>query len=212
MGKFNFRILLISWFFIFGFVNFIFAEPDQKLIDFAITGFDKKGAKSMELSGKSADIFQQNIKLQDVTAKMQGTDDNLVIKADKGDFDKTKNFLKLEENVKAEVHNNQDNVVLPNQVTITSQGPLEIDYKNKIAVFIDNVCVVRPDSTMFSDKLEIYFSGDGNKISHVVALDNVKILRDENISYCDRADFDIASDKLVLSGEPKLIINETPRN
>lgn len=212
MGRYSFKIYAIIGIIVFGAANILLAEPEQKLIDFSLMGFDKQGAKSMELTGKSADIFQANIALEDVTATMHGAKDNLVVTADKGNFDKAKNSLKLEENVKAKVDNSQETIGMPSQVTITSKGPLEIDYKNKIATFIDNVQVVRPDSTMFSDKLEIYFDGDGNKISHVVALDNVKILRDANISYCKRADFDMASDKLVLSGEPKLVINETPRN
>lgn len=212
MGRDSFKIYAIAGIFIFCFTFIALAEPEQKLIDFSLMGFDKQGAKSMELTGKSADIFTENIELEDVTAKLEGKDDNLVIKADKGNFNKTKNSLELKENVRAEVLNNQNTQTMPREVIITSSGPLEIDYKNKKAIFRDNVVVDRPDSKMFSDKLEIFFDGPASKISHIIALDNVKIVRDENISYCQQADFDMTNDKLVLSGEPKLILNETPRD
>jgi len=119
------------------------------------------------------------------------------------------------------------------KVTITCDGPLAVDYEKNIATFNNNVKVERSDSTIYSDKMDIYFLKEekgkldpkadktnqdkaakdkdqmGSKIDKIVARGNVKIVRGENVSYSDEAVYDAAGGKIVLVGRPKLIIFST---
>lgn len=117
------------------------------------------------------------------------------------------------------------------KIVITCDGPLEIDYEKNVATFNDNVKVLREDSTIYSDKMDIYFlsSGQGSaaaaekenkesaqmpgfmgsKIEKIVARGNVKVIRGENVSYSQEAIYSAKDKKLILSGRPKLIIYST---
>lgn len=74
-------------------------ESDQQISDFSLAGYGDKGKKSWDISGKSADIFDNLIKLKDVTGNMYGEKENINLVADKGDFDKAEGKVHLEENV-----------------------------------------------------------------------------------------------------------------
>ncbi|MEK6727638.1 MAG: LPS export ABC transporter periplasmic protein LptC [Candidatus Omnitrophota bacterium] len=115
------------------------------------------------------------------------------------------------------------------KTVITCDGQLEIDYDKNVAVFKDNVKVERPDSTIYSDRMDIYFipsgkeaSGPeksaesntspslmGSKIDKIFAKGNVKVLKGENITYSDTATYTSGDKKVVLTGRPKLIIYST---
>ncbi|MDO8488720.1 MAG: LptA/OstA family protein [Candidatus Omnitrophota bacterium] len=102
---------------------------------------------------------------------------------------------------------------------ITCDGPLDIDYDKNIAVFNNNVKVVKSDLIIYSDKLEVYFTpkpGDDKKeqgpaamassINKILALGNVRILRGENISYSQQAIYSALDKKITLTGRPQIII------
>lgn len=109
------------------------------------------------------------------------------------------------------------------KVTITCDGPMEMDYQRKIATFNKDVKVDAKDAIIFSDLMEVYFlSADsknkakkmeagsvfmGSQIERIRAWGNVRILRGENISYSDEAIYMAADNKIVLTGRPKLIIS-----
>lgn len=101
------------------------------------------------------------------------------------------------------------------KIIITCKGPLEIDYEKNIAVFHDKVKVVHSDIQIYSDELQVYFSKEKatssesfskESITKVYALGNVKIIRENNISFSEEATYLPQDKKLLLSGKPKLII------
>jgi LPS export ABC transporter protein LptC len=58
---------------------------------------------------------------------------------------------------------------------ITCDGPLEVDYKNKQAVFNNNVVIIDPEQgKMSSDKVIAYFDTEKKQISRVEWIGNVK--------------------------------------
>lgn len=73
-------------------------EADQQISEFSLAGYGEKGEKSWDLSGKTADIFDNNIRLKDIIGNLYGEDD-IKLTADKGDFDKKEGAVHLEENV-----------------------------------------------------------------------------------------------------------------
>lgn len=74
-------------------------DSDQQINDFSLSGFGEKGKKSWDISGKSADIFDNNVKLNDVTGNLYQEKDQVKLTADKGDFDKVEGSVHLEDNV-----------------------------------------------------------------------------------------------------------------
>jgi LPS export ABC transporter protein LptC len=261
-------------------------ESDQQIDDFSLSGYGERGRKNWDLSGKSADIFTEIVKLKSVTGNLYGEQEDIKLTADAGDFDKTDGKVHLERNVvitttagtrlttdsldwdrknqlvttKDKVNIQRENMIttgtgaigrmglkqvslqkdvtvdilgqakeggLPNpkdKTVITCDGSLEIDYEKNIAIFNDNVRVKRPDSDIYSDKMDIYFiaagneekskdtkeSGAGafmgNKIDRIIARGNVKVVRGENTSYSEEATYTASDKKLILTGRPKLII------
>ena len=261
-------------------------ESDQQISDFSLAGYGEKGKKSWDLSGKSADIFSEVVKLNEVVGNLYGKEENIKLTARKGDFNKVDGKVHLEQDVVITtssgtklttdsldwdrknqlvttddaVNIEKDNMVVvasgakgePNlkkvalekdvrldinpanpeqgqaggskeKIIITCDGPLEIDYEKNIASFNNNVKVERPDSVIYSDKMDVYFIASGrdsqnatgtqkapnlmgNKIDKIIARGNVKVVRGENISYSEEATYTASDKKIVLSGKPRLII------
>ncbi len=75
------------------------AESDQQISDFSLAGFADKGKKSWDLAGKTADIFDNVVKLKDVVGNMYGESENIKLTANKGDFDKSEGKVHLEDKV-----------------------------------------------------------------------------------------------------------------
>ncbi|MDD4894502.1 MAG: LPS export ABC transporter periplasmic protein LptC [Candidatus Omnitrophica bacterium] len=74
-------------------------ESDQQIQDFSLSSFGEKGKKSWDLSGKSADIFSDVVKLKSVVGNLYGKDEDIKLTADNGDFDKAQSKIHLQENV-----------------------------------------------------------------------------------------------------------------
>lgn len=74
-------------------------SSDQQINDFSLSGFGEKGKKTWDLSGKSADIFTDIVKLKDIKGNLYGETEQIKLSAEKGDFNKTEGKVHLEENV-----------------------------------------------------------------------------------------------------------------
>ena len=75
------------------------AESDQQISEFSLSGYSDKGKKSWDIAGKTADIFDDVIKLKEVVGNMYGESENVKLTADKGDFDKQEGKVHVKENV-----------------------------------------------------------------------------------------------------------------
>ena len=76
------------------------SEPSQ-MNDFNLAGYGKNGEKTWEVEGASMDMMGPEIKIRDITARMFGDKENLVVTADHGNFDKDKGVVHLTDNVRA---------------------------------------------------------------------------------------------------------------
>ena len=74
-------------------------ESDQQISDFSLVGYAGKGKKNWDISGKSADIFDDVIKLKEVVGNLYGEKEDIKLTAERGDFDKAQGKVHLEENV-----------------------------------------------------------------------------------------------------------------
>lgn len=280
-------VFLISVFIFFSGSSFavetskITKDSDQQIDDFSLSGYGDKGKKSWDLSGKSADIFNDVVKLKEVVGNHYAEKDNINLTADNGDFNKSSGVVHLENNVvittssgaklttnsldwdrKQQIVSTLDKISLQRQdmnltgegakgqtalkqveleknvrldimptdkqkgnkekIVIICDGPLEVDYEKNIAIFNKNVKVEKPDLTIYSDKMQIYFtpkqegqekaaeiSGMSSSINKIVAQGNVRILRGENTSYSQEAIYTAVDKKMVLTGRPQIEIYQT---
>jgi LPS export ABC transporter protein LptC len=115
-------------------------------------------------------------------------------------------------------------------VTITCEGPMQVDYQANIAVFNKHVVAKTVDCDLQSDVMVLLFTKaagaappagaedtKGLKIDRITAKGNVVIRRGQDVSYCDEAVYTASDRKISLSGSPKLVIysedlNASPRN
>jgi len=106
---------------------------DQQIMDFSLSSFGEKGKKAWDLTGKSADIFTEVVKLKDVVGNMYGTDENIKLTADKGDFNKVQGKVHLQENV----------VITTSSGAKLTTDSLDWDRKNQLVSTDDPVNIER---------------------------------------------------------------------
>lgn len=85
---------------------------------------------------------------------------------------------------------------------ITSDGPLDADFANKIAIFKDNVVVTNPDGVLKADHMKVYFTKGSNQIEKIHCTGNVVIHQTERHSESDEAVYYVFEKKIVLTGDP----------
>jgi len=106
---------------------------DQQIMDFSLASFGEKGKKTWDLSGKSADIFSNVVKLNDVIGNLYGKDEDIKLTADKGDFDKVDGKIHLQENV----------VITTSSGSKLTTDSLDWDRKNQLVTTNDAVNIQR---------------------------------------------------------------------
>ncbi|MFH0855322.1 MAG: LPS export ABC transporter periplasmic protein LptC [Candidatus Omnitrophota bacterium] len=74
-------------------------ESDQQINDFSLSGYGDRGKKSWDISGKSADIFTEEVKLKDVDGNLYGKDEDVNLTAKTGNFNKKDGLVHLEKDV-----------------------------------------------------------------------------------------------------------------
>lgn len=107
-------------------------------------------------------------------------------------------------NVPAVAENESSEIVLPDEVStrITSDGRLELDYKNKVAKFFENVVMLSQNGQLKSQELILFFGELGSDIEKVIAIRDVWIKQNEQEAECQHAEFLKKEDILVLTGNP----------
>ncbi len=113
-------------------------------------------------------------------------------------------MAQLNENVQVDIETKSDDGS-KGKVTITCDGPLEMEYNNQKATFNDNVVAVDGDRKIIADKIEAFFDTKTNQIKEMVCTGNVSIIQGQNNTFSDRAVYNAVDKKLTLSGNPKLI-------
>jgi LPS export ABC transporter protein LptC len=128
----------------------------------------------------------------------------------------------LEKNVRLDIQPQDKQASLKEKIQITCDGPLDVDYEKNIAIFNNNVKVEKSDMTIYSDKMQVYFTpkkqdsaaamgaaGISSSINKIVALGNVRIVRGENISYSQEAIYTALDKRITLTGKPQIVIYQT---
>ncbi|MFH0935815.1 MAG: LPS export ABC transporter periplasmic protein LptC [Candidatus Omnitrophota bacterium] len=112
-------------------------ESDQQINDFNLVGYGERGKKSWDLSGKTANIFTDVVKLQDVEGNLYGKEEDVNLLADKGDFNKKDGKIHLEDNV----------VITTTSGMKLTTDSLDYDRKNQLMSTPDIVNIERENLT-----------------------------------------------------------------
>ena len=130
--------------------------------------------------------------------------------------------IMLDKDVRLDIQTQDLQVNKKEKIVITCDGPLDVDYEKNIAIFNNNVKVEKPDLTIYSDKMQVYFTPKqqdsvtvggsaviSSSVNKIVALGNVRIIRGENTSYSQQAIYTAIDKKITLTGRPQIIIYQT---
>ena len=85
-------------------------------------------------------------------------------------------------------------------------GPLEIDYNQAKAIFNKDVVVVSKEGRIEADKGIVYFDKDRQTIIKIICEGNVKIEKENNVSFAEKVIYLSKEKKIVLEGNPRLVI------
>lgn len=207
------------------------SSPDgvqHKVLSFNLEGLTDKGEKKWDVKGESAEAISENeVKLDNIVAKAYGEEAQAVITADQGVYDKSKNNVKLQKNVKATIESTSGmsggfgdfsgqgsgkpkvaggKDQKKTKTVITCDGSVLFDYERNIANFVDNVHVDSEDGSIIADKITVNLDSGTKQVKEIVAEGNVKIKRGDNMTYSEKATYDAVTKKVSLAGRPKLVI------
>ena len=115
-------------------------------------------------------------------------------------------MAQLDKDVTVKMNMENDQQKLPQVLTITCDGPLEIDQLKNMAVFNTNVVAVQTGRELKADRMEIYFDTQAKQIKELICIGNVRITQGENKTFADKAVYNAVEKKMTLSGRPKLIL------
>lgn len=200
---------------------------DHRILSFNLEGMTEKGEKKWEVIGRTARSISENeIRLGNIVARTYG-DQEAIITADQGVYDKAKNNVRLEQNVKATIENAgsivKDQIGFPigasdgserdpskkkKKIIITCDGEVEFDYTKNLAYFKDNVKVKSEDGDIDADKITVNLDPTTRKINDIVAEGHVKITQKESVAYSDSAKYKESDKTVSLKGNPKIVITQ----
>ncbi|MDP6686243.1 MAG: LPS export ABC transporter periplasmic protein LptC [Candidatus Omnitrophota bacterium] len=94
-------------------------------------------------------------------------------------------------------------------MTITCDGPLELDYQKNRATFRNNVLVENAEGEIYSDRMDVYFKPNTRKARLVVARGSVRIVNGGSVTYSERAIYLVDKGKVILPKRSRLVIETT---
>jgi len=112
--------------------------------------------------------------------------------------------VQLNEDVRVEITDEKDKGGVP--VVITCDGPLEVDYNANIAHFNENVWVNTEQGDIFADKMDVYIDREEQKLIRIICTGNVRVDQGGNKTFSHKAVYLAEEGRVILTGEPKLVI------
>lgn len=172
----------------------------QKIKDFYLSNLKQDGSKDWEVKGNEAIMRNQYVDISKMEAKYFASNDTIFVRSEKATLDKTNMNADLRDNVELKIPDKEGNYI-----TINCTGPLEMRYNEGKAIFYDNVVVNNPQAKLFSDKATVFFDAKDKKKMKIVAEGHVKIVKDDNVAFADRAIYMGEDKQVTLEGNPRLI-------
>ncbi len=126
--------------------------------------------------------------------------DNINIDGTGASSDSQLNKVIFKKNVTVVIRDPESEKSVP--TIITSDGPLEVDYKRNIAHFSKNVVAQHERGVLNSDYMDVLFDKSTRRVSKIIARGNVNITSKEgNKTYSDNAVYLAKEGRMVLGGD-----------
>jgi LPS export ABC transporter protein LptC len=95
------------------------------------------------------------------------------------------------------------------KVTITCDGPMQMDQAKFHATFSDNVVAIEEATgrMLYADRMDVWFDDKNKKLKKVICKGNVKAIQGDNASYADEMVYTGTDEKLIMTGRPKLVFD-----
>ncbi len=115
----------------------------------------------------------------------------------------------INKNVKATVHTQPQGEPDDQIITITSDGPMQMNQATMYAVFNIHVIAVEASTgrELHCDKMEIWFNQATKKIKKAICTGHVKAIQGPNVSYADKMIYDGDTQVLTMIGRPKIVFD-----
>ena len=113
----------------------------------------------------------------------------------------------INKNVKAKVHTQPQGEPDDQVITVTSDGPMQMNDVTMYAVFNIHVIAVEPSTgrELHCDKMEIWFDQVTKKIKKAICTGHAKAIQGPDVSYADKMVYDGVTQVLTMIGRPKII-------
>jgi LPS export ABC transporter protein LptC len=94
-------------------------------------------------------------------------------------------------------------------ITITSDGPMQMNQVTMYAVFNKNVIAVDASTgrVLYADKMEVWFNQATKHIKKAICTGHVKAVQGDNVSYANQMVYDGLTQILTMTGRPKIIFD-----
>lgn len=111
------------------------SNPVHKVHVFSFTKYTSEGQKEIEIEGDSADILSNTVQLMNVMAKAYAEEVPVTVTADRGEYDKSKNKIHIEQNVVATTQDGTRLVtealdMLPSEHIVETELPAQVKKDN----------------------------------------------------------------------------------
>ena len=113
----------------------------------------------------------------------------------------------INKNVKAKVHTQPQGEPDDQVITVTSDGPMQMNDVTLYTVFNIHVIAVEPSTgrELHCDKMEIWFDQVTKKIRKAICTGHAKAIQGPDVSYADKMVYDGVTQVLTMIGRPKII-------
>ncbi len=115
----------------------------------------------------------------------------------------------LNEDVKAVINTASKTSKSAQNVTITSDGPMQMDQAKMYAVFNKNVVAVEAATgrELHADKMQVWFDDKNKKIKKLICSGDVVVIQGGNASFADEMTYSAEDQLLTMTGRPKLVFD-----
>ncbi len=95
------------------------------------------------------------------------------------------------------------------KVTITSDGPMEMDQLKMHITFTDNVVAIEESTNrqLYADKMDVWFDDKTKTIKKMICKGHVKVVQGNSASFADEMIYTGSDQLLVMKGRPKIIFD-----
>lgn len=115
----------------------------------------------------------------------------------------------INKNVKAKVHTQGQGDPDDQIITITSDGPMQMNQATMYAVFNIHVIAIEAGTgrELHCDKMEVWFNQATKKIKKAICTGHVVAIQGPNVSYADKMIYEGETQLLTMIGRPKIVFD-----